>query len=559
MFCCLVAALFDPYFNTTDSLAYLDISDAIRHHLWHSAVDAYFFPAYPALLFLGRAVFGFHMRYEFMAARITDAVIQIFFIASSVVLVNSVRAVVRSRGVKIDELIPARTLSVWAAVFAYILAQDVSDIRPDALVSAFMILTAAAFLFAVARNSLAAFAAAGFCAALGEWTKAIAFPFFILCLFCVLIANLRRLQMWKGLAIALVVYATVAGPWIMVISKAKGRFTFGDSGRLTTAWIVNGADVFNPVADPSVYHPGDAVAHFKHAGTLLSREPIASYYNDGIYGTMPQWYDASYWFDGLKPRFVVHDSVRAVRRSLAALYRIADIHLQLMVLFAVPICFSFVLRRRAFADSNLLAMAVVGLGLIAIYMTVLLEARYIVFALMMFGSLFAGSCISRKQSDTRSLHIAVLLVAATIFLGQLQAGVVHWRELKGKNGTSPLTGIYDVSVQSAGAVLRSQFPEGSEVACMGGEACFHDPYWARYGGVRITGIIDTSHSVSILVADGAASVDQDCVSLEQHPDILNILRQHSIRAIVTRFDNEQPCSNNWKKLGTGNTFYYRVL
>lgn len=558
--CCLAGALFNPYLNTADALSYFDISDAIRHHVWHSVVNAYFFPVYPGLLLIGRAVFGFRMKYELMAARLTDAVIQMFFIASSVVLVNSVRAVVRSRGVRIDELIPERTLCVWAATFAYILAmQDVSDIRPDALVSAFMILTAASFLFAIAENNLAAFAAAGLFGALGEWTKAIAFPFFVLCMVCVILANLRRFRVLKGLLMTILVFAVVAGPWIGAISRAKGRLTFGDSGRLTSAWVVNGADLFNPVNDPSIYHPGHASAHFKHAGTLLSRDPVSFYFNDGIYGTLPQWYDASYWEAGLSPRFVPHDTIAAIRRNMAALYRIADVHLQLVVFFCAPLLFGFALWRGSLTNPTLTGMAILAMALIAAYMTVLMEGRYIVFSLMMFAALFAGSCVSAKPANARSFHIAVLLIAATIFLGQLQDVVVHRRELQQKNGMNPLTGIYDISVQSAGAVLRSQFPEGSEVACMGGEACFKDPYWARYGGVRITGIIDTSHSVSISVADGAASVDSDCLAIERAPNVLNILREHQIRAIVTQFDNGKPCSTNWKKLGTGSSFYYRVL
>jgi hypothetical protein len=558
--CCLGAALFSPYFNTADALSYLDISDAIRHHFWHSVVNAYFFPAYPALLLIGRAAFGFRMKYEFMAARITDAFIQMFFVACSVVLVYAVRAVARSRGAAADQLIPVRTLSVWAAVFAYILAaQDVYDIRPDALVSAFMILTAASFLLAVAHNNLFAFAAAGLFGALGEWTKAIAFPFFILCLLCVLLANLHRRRVLKGLAVTVLVYAAVAGPWIGLISKARGRFTFGDSGRLNEAWFVNGADNFNPTTDPAIYHVHDARADFKHAGTLLSRDPVTFYFNDGIYGTLPEWYDGSYWFDGLAPRFVLHDTLATIRRSMTALYRIADVHLLILVLFAAPIAFGFGLRRRSSADPVLIAMALLALALVAAYMTVLLEGRYIVFSLMMLGALFAGSCVALKQTSVRSLHLAVLLIASTVLLSQLQDDIAHRRQLQQQNGVSPLSGIYDLSVQSAGADLRSLFPQGTEVACMGAEACFKDPYWARYGGVRITGILDTSHGLTTAVAGGAGSVDGDCIALEHHPDLLNLLRKHSIRAIVTQFDNGKPCSTAWKNLGNDSSFYYRGL
>ena len=557
--CCLGGALFNPYFNTADTVTYLDISDAIRHHLWHSVVNGYFFPGYPALLLIGRAVFGFSMKYEFMAARLTDAAIQMFFIASSVVLVRSVRAVARARGIDIDELIPMRTLCIWTAAFAYVLAaQDVSDIRPDALVSAFMILTAASFLFAIAGNNLTAFAAAGLFGGLGEWTKAIAFAFFVLCLLCVLLSNLRRRWVLKGLVVTLLVFTVIAGPWIGLISKAKGRFTIGDSGRLAEAWCVNGADVFNPVNDPTIYHRGDAIAHFKHAGTLLSREPVAFYFNDGIYGTLPQWYDASYWFDGLTPRLVLHDTMAAVRRSMASLYQIADIHLQLLVFFAAPLLFGFGLRRKSLADPTLAGMGILAIALVATYMTVLLEGRYIAFSLMMLAALFAGSCISLKPALVKPFHIAVLLIAATILLGQLQEDVAHRRDLLRQHGTNPLTGTYNISVQSAGAELRSQLPERSEVACMGGEACFVDPYWARYGGVRITGIIDTSHSLSYTTG-GLVSTEDECVALERHPDLLDVLREHRIRAIVTRFDDNKPCSDDWKKLGAGTSFFYRIL
>jgi hypothetical protein len=538
-------------------VSYFDISDAIRHHLWHSVVNAYFFPAYPALLLIGRAIFGFRMKYEFMAARMTDAIIQMFFIASSVVLVNSVRAVMRSRGIKIEELIPTRTLCVWAAVFAYIVAaQDVSDIRPDALVSAFMILTAASFLFAVAQNNLAAFAAAGLFGALGEWTKAIAFPFFVLCLLCVFLANVRRVRVLKGLAMTLLVFAVVAGPWIGLISKAKGRLTFGDVGRLAAAWFVNGADLFNPVADPTIYHAGDASTHFKHAGTVLSKDPVTFYFNGGIYGTLPQWYDGSYWSDGLMPRLVLRDILVAIRRNLVVLCRIAEIHLQLLVLFVAPIVAGFAFRRRSMADPVLIAMASVALALVVAYVAVYLEGRYIVFSMVMFGALFAGCSVVRpeKRAYVPSLHWTLLLITVTILLGQLQAGVINRRELKQTNGVDPFTGIYDISVQSAGAALHLQFPEGSEVACMGSDACFSDPYWARYAGVRITGIIDTSHSIS----EAPVTAAEDCLALEQHPNVLVVLREHNVRAIVTRFDHGQPCSTNWKKLGAGD-LYYRAL
>ena len=143
--CSLANAFFGAYESNADTVVYLDLSDAIKNHLWHSVVNAYWFPLYPALLTLGKACFGFRMQYELMAARLVDAALGLFFVLAAVVLAASARRLLIARGATKDTLLPERILYLWVAVFAYIyVSADMNRIAPDALVSALMILCVAA-------------------------------------------------------------------------------------------------------------------------------------------------------------------------------------------------------------------------------------------------------------------------------------------------------------------------------------------------------------------------------------------------------------------------------
>ncbi len=136
----LMNALIGAYRTDADTGAYLDLSDAIRNALatgqWHSAINAYWSPLYPALLAVARSAFGFRMQYDFMAARLLGAVMELVFVAAAVALAAAVRRLIIARNVSEEDLLPLRTLSLWAAIIAYFFASlDLVHLKPDALVS----------------------------------------------------------------------------------------------------------------------------------------------------------------------------------------------------------------------------------------------------------------------------------------------------------------------------------------------------------------------------------------------------------------------------------------
>jgi 4-amino-4-deoxy-L-arabinose transferase-like glycosyltransferase len=97
--------------------------------------------------------------------------------------------------------------------------------------------------------------------------------------------------------IAVLVFAAIAGPLVLVISRIKGRLTFGDSARINYIVRLDGASpgwYFQNLGTAGALHvhcPQSFLIHLR----CTNATPIG--------GTIPIWYDPSYWSDGATPRF----------------------------------------------------------------------------------------------------------------------------------------------------------------------------------------------------------------------------------------------------------------
>ena len=563
--CSLTQALLGYQPMTPDAVVYLDIADAIRDHRWHSVFNAYWFPLYPALLAAGKACFGNRIQYELMATRLVGFLISLLFVLSSIALASSARRIMLVRGANPDELLPQRTLYVWVAVFAFFFYfPEMAWYTPDALVSSFMILAVAALLLGVTKDSLLPYVAAGVFGGLAFWAKAFAFPFFFLLMLLTAVANFRRFRVLRRLVLCLLVFALVAGPYIWQISAAKARFTFGDSGRLTSAWLVNGADQFNPVADPTVFVHGTANVNFRHPAELLSKTPEIGYYSRSqADGSTPQWDDPSYWSDGLTPRFVVSQEVAALKRNLPTAAGV-PLRLPIILLLGVLCLFGFTVRKASQADPMLTMVLVLALFSIGSYALIFLCGRYVAFSFVMIGTLYAA-CSLTKHSGRKPafLHKTVLLASALVLLFAFRYSLVLWNLERQRLGAHPLEDIYDPLAVSAGSDLALLYPQGSEVACMGYRACIRDPYWARYAGLSVTAVIEVGHGSTETGLQSVESVRrvaaEGCKELEQNPEVLDALRKRHIRAIVSSFDASPPCSASWRPVGESAAFYLLPL
>jgi hypothetical protein len=105
-------------------------------------------------------------------------------------------------------------------------------------------------------------------------------------------------------------FAIVAAPWIYALSNAKGRFTFGDAGKLAYGWMVQGV--------PMLHWQGGTPGNGNpvHPDRQIYRHPDAYEFASPVSGTYPPSYDYSYWAEGMIVRPDVRTHLHRLARSL---------------------------------------------------------------------------------------------------------------------------------------------------------------------------------------------------------------------------------------------------
>ena len=292
----------------------------------------------------------------------------------------------------------------------------------------------------------------------------------------------------------------------------------------------------------------------KHPGELLAQTPATFYFNDQkVDGSTPAWDDPSYWSDGLRPRFVPSQTEATVKKNLLNAEAIV-LRLQVVLLVGVLCYWGFTVWRASLKDPMLAITVLLALGCVGAYSLVLVEGRFVDFALVLIGALYAACALARHPpASMRSLHLTVLAMAALILFSGFRLSLLQWAQERQSVGARPFQGVYDMPSISAAEHLAARFPKGSQVACMGHRACYGDPYWVRYAGMHLTGVIESGQDKAPKTAA------ESCRSLEQNPDVLLLLKARGARAVVGRFKENHPCSAAWRPLESSGDFYYLPL
>jgi len=171
-----------------------------------------------------------------------------------------------------------------------------------------------------------------------------------------------RRASFKPLAVAVVVWLLFVAPWTMMLSRAAGRFTFGDTGRLTYAWFVNSQDTPSLGGVPMGARTARTEAILPHSGAT-GDAPGG--------GTDPMWFDPERWSGGLTPHFDLRDQLASLARS--GRYYVENLapFLFLILLIAVTPAES---RRNAWRR-GWIVLAPAAAGMLG-YAMVLVTARY---------------------------------------------------------------------------------------------------------------------------------------------------------------------------------------
>lgn len=561
-----LAMKYDRYAIDGDAVSYMDIADLLHAHRWSGAVNAYWHPLYPAVLWLGQVLFRPTRATELHAYYVMNFCL---FLAQIAAMLLFVRVLVRLR----ERVSPAVTslfathalqlLGLSLLVIGAMRELTLGKVRTDGLLQALILLGLAMLMQALAddrvRRGFAYASLMGLCFGLAYLTKSFAFLLVLLCtaalvLFGVLVLRRPLVRTVAQGIVALVAFGIVAGPYIAALSHQKHRFDFGDSGTLNYVWYVSGTEKMHlePWMTGSF---GSATVHLVHPERQLLSTPGVYSYKALADGTYPPWFDATYFNERITPKFSPALLLRRDTRNVVLILRYLLNHPEPLILLAILLLAGATLR-----GSKRFAWVPAGMGLAmwGIYAMVNVEERYVTVAyfavlLPIFAALKARDSPAHPVESTRRIATAVLLFFAVLTLGEwLREDLANRREesVAGQVPAWRSANIYG----AAEGLARMGVKPGDEIACIGTGACLYDPYWARLAGVRVlTEIYDPlpDHLIERL----------DAMPDREH--VFDVVQHEGARVVVGMFDPGEmnathPAAAGWLRLGE-TTFYARPL
>jgi len=416
----LVHAWAGRYEMDTDGISYLDMGDAYLRGDWQMAVNAYWSPLYSWLLGAAMRFIKPSPYWEFPVAQLINFLIYVGALFCFTFFVRELIGYQQAREEGVGDggrkslpawawLVLGYSLFIWSSLELI----TISRVTPDMCVAACVYL-AAGILLRIGRGagSWATFALLGVVLGVGYLAKAAMFPLAFVFLAASLFAagNVRRAA--ARVLVALSCFMLVAGPFIIALSVAKGRVTFGDSGRLNYAWYVSKITYRHWRGGPV----GSGTP--QHATRKVMESPAVYEFGSPIRGTYPLWYDPSYWNEGMAPRF---DLRRHLENMVWRPNLYANIFFSLHGSLALGLFVLLYMSRRGkllvkdVAASWLLLVPT--LAAFAMYMQVYVETRFIgAFVVLLFTGLYSIVRLLESEGSHRLVRCVMIIIVVMFIL-----------------------------------------------------------------------------------------------------------------------------------------------
>lgn len=534
-----------------DGIAYLDLADAWLSRDLSRVVNGYWSPLYPLLLVPAALVCRASPYWEAAAAHAVNLVIYAAAVAAFAFLLRQVRTSLASRQAHLDEtrtvpLPPAYWLTLAWSLFLWTSIEWTPPRRvvPDLLVSA--LVYAAAGLVLRIRNRGARHADAillGLVLGAAYLTKAVMLE--VSAVFIISAALASKGRALRTAALCLAAFASVSVPWITALSHAKGRLTFGDTGKLNYAWYVNGVTLH-------VHWQGEPPGYGKplHPTRRILRNPDVYEFAKPVAGTYPPWFDPSYWYEGVEPRFNLRQQLTRSAGNVETLLLLA-VPAVLVGLFALA-------TRRCWwrldlpSALNEWALWLPGTAATLAYTAILVLRRYIApFAVLLWLAVLVGLRAVSSQDAERWSRRAVLAVVLPILLFVGGSSAYHAATATASAVRGPAHPHWEV----AQALRKLGVRQGDAVACLG---CAGKAYWARVAGVQV--VAEAYNAKLGQEEDTFAAAGRQDELLTPHGAVrrrvLDAFRSTGARVIVTRDVPPHAVPHGWHALGRTDYYAY---
>lgn len=506
-------------------VSHLDMADAIARGDLGEAVNGYFSPLYSILI---APVVPLTRAHPHLEAAAVHAVHFLIYLAALFAFDRFLRAV-RDRSASQSGPLPDWAWVVfgyasfaWTALFANSLVQMTGDLLVAALAYG-----AGAILVRMEERpgTVRSGAVLGLLLGLGFLSKTAMLPLSLVFLACALASRSGWRANVRPVAVATVALLCVSLPFIVALSIQKGRPTIGDIGKLVYAWFVLDVPRYAhwQGEDPAYGVPA-------HPDRKLHDSPDVFEYATPVPGTLPVFYDPTYWYEGLVTPIRVGAIARSVvegARVYAGMALDASAELVAVAVLLLWAGWREGLRRLAGAWRPLLPV----LAVFPMFALVHTEPRFVGgFATM--ALLLALSC-ARLPGEPVGRKLLLALVLATSVA--MAARSVAMTAAAFERGFAPHR-HHELAMALHAAGVKS----GERVAVVGAP---FDAYWARLAGVRI-------------VADVA---DYDLAKFwgappEVREAIFAKLRAHGIRHVVAFSIPPGVAKAGWRPAGQNNAY-----
>jgi hypothetical protein len=327
------------------------------------------------------------------------------------------------------------------------------------------------------------------------------------------------------------VFGALAMLLIVPVSRDAGELTFGTSGKLTYAFMVNRIPYTNWQGDTAFGRP-----RLLHPPRRVSSSPEVYEYTANLKGTFPAWFDPTYWTAGLRTDFHLRNQAVQLFRSLEYYVQLFMGTAGVATLLVVLVWLCTDTRVIAREIRRCLPLTVLGLAGLAIYVPVYVRARYIApFATLLWLLPIAASRRLEPAAHTRWLSRAVLVGAGFLVTPiAIHAPSAVWQSRHERDPYPRVAArLRALGVEPGARVVNIGLGPGDEAG-----SPLHG-YWAYLAGVQI--MADMPKGQDFLCADEATAAS-----------IYRQLTRLGARAAVTRAVPSRWCASAWREIeGTG--------
>jgi len=537
IFAGILQVIAQRFLLSPDATNYLDIASAYLRGDWKNAVNGYWSPFFSWLLAFCFWLFHPNPYWEStllhvlnFAALLVSLFTFEFFFQAFLHARNRDQSTDREK-----EVLPE--FGWWALGYGLFLSTSLlvltaSVSTPDAWLAAWTYLIAGLLLrIRSSGGSPYLFAALGFALAGAYFTKSFYFPLSFVFLITAWLCAGKPREAAKHALFGLAAFLLVSGPWVAALSHQKGRLTFGDTGKMNFALMID------ELPHPAAWHGENGTGIPVHPIRQLFSKPLVYEYAKPISGTYPPGYDWSYWMEGVRPYFRLNGFLRVVRQSAGTYFQIWLAQIECGVGLLAFLFLSNSLRnwtRILLREWYLWIPPVIAC---LAYTVVLVEPRYVASYVLLCWIAGFSSVIGAATHIPRNVSLAIVLAVLA---------VIGLRVAKSSASSlaAALTKQENVDWEVSQDLRQMGLRPGDKVAAL---ALTGHVNWARWAGVTIVSEIPFGEERAYWTA-----------TPQEKLEVLKLIGETGARVLVTAEPPFCAVDEDWIPLGATGFYAHRL-